>query len=159
MALLGFGAAGCEHLGVAEYGVPHVEFKLSARVVDEAGEPIQGICVEVGRRNKYVDYEEYSGYPFDNNTGYSDYLGVIDARGSMMWSEEDDKAIFTDIDGELNGGEFETTVVDIAELVVKTESGDGHWYRGAYKVDMGDVVMKRKVADEETAEDEQITEE
>lgn len=157
MTMLGFGVAGCEHwLGVAEYGCPHVDFKLSARVVDESGEPIQGICVEVGDRNTMFNYEDYYTYHFDNDTGYSDYLGRIDARVSMM--DIQNKAIFTDVDGELNGGEFAMTVVDIEELIVKTKDGDGSWYRGGYEVALGDVVMKRKAVNQEVVDDEQVNE-
>ena len=42
LALLGISATGCD-FGRVEYGVPHVHFNLKARVVDEAGKPIEGI--------------------------------------------------------------------------------------------------------------------
>ena len=49
-ALLGFGAVACDNGSmddvVAEYGCPHINFSLKARVVDEAGKPIEGIEVQ-----------------------------------------------------------------------------------------------------------------
>ena len=40
LALLGISATGCDFMRV-EYGTPHVHFNLKARVVDEAGKPIE----------------------------------------------------------------------------------------------------------------------
>lgn len=134
MALLGFGAAGCEE-SAAEYGCPNVNFRVTARVVDEAGEPIEGIRVG-------IYHEEWDGGyacgDFENRTGYTDYQGCIDAYGSPFSVPE--KLVFEDVDGEANGGEFETQIIDVVG-VEQTEEGSGHWYGGAYEVHIGDVVM------------------
>ena len=58
--MLGF--ASCDHFGMVEYGCPTVNFSLKARVVDEAGNPIQGIEVRTE-----------DGGRFEYNTGFSDY--------------------------------------------------------------------------------------
>jgi putative lipoprotein (rSAM/lipoprotein system) len=140
-ALLGFGFASCEEIGKAEYGVPHVSFKLKARVVDEAGKPIQGIEVRT------EDDER-----FEYNTGISDYQGNIDAYGGFWPGAERGQVQFIDIDGEANSGEFETQLVKLTN-VEELEAGDGNWYHGAYRVDVGTVVMKLKeVSDEQNNE-------
>ena len=137
--MLGF--ASCDHFGMVEYGCPTVNFSLKARVVDEAGNPIQGIEVRT---------EE--GGRFEYNTGFSDYEGNIDAYGGYFWpGVQNQKVQFIDIDGEANGGEFETLTLQM-ENVTQTEEGSG-WYKGAYSADMGTVTMKLKEKGEETPEE------
>ena len=148
--LLGLlGLSSCEHFfGVVEYGTPHVSFSLKARVVDEAGNPIQGIEV----RTEDGDYFEYK-------TGFSDYQGYIDAYGRYFWpGTERGKVQFIDIDGEANGGEFETLTVQI-ENASQTQEGSGNWYDGAYTADLGTVTMKLKEKSEETPDEEAPAEE
>lgn len=141
--LLGLlGLTSCEHfIGTVEYGCPNVSFSLKARVVDEAGVPIQGIEVRTD-----------DGASFEYNTGFSDYQGYIDARGSFWPGTQHGKVQFIDIDGEANGGEFETLTVDIKNAT-QTEEGSGHWYEGAYAADLGTVTMKLKEKSEETPEE------
>ena len=140
LGLLGF--TSCEHfIGAVEYGTPNVSFSLKARVVDEAGVPIQGIEVRT----------EDGGH-FEYNTGFSDYLGYIDARGTFRPGTEHGKVQFIDIDGEANGGEFETLTVDVNNAT-QTEEGSGGWYEGAYAADLGTVIMKLKEQSEETPDE------
>lgn len=133
LALLGISATGC----VVEYGVPHVHFNLKARVVDEAGKPIEGIEARVKTN--------YNGTPdgirFENRTGVSNYLGEIDAVSGDMWPKSDHEIMFIDPDGEANGGKFESKTVDISDYIVQTDEGDGNWDRGSYVAEIGDVVM------------------
>ena len=118
-----------------EYGTPHVTFRLTARVVDEAGTPIQGIHVRTS-----------DGEQFEYNTGVSDYLGNIEATGAI-WPGAQYEVTFVDIDGPLNGGEFEPLTVETHAYHVK--NGEGEWYEGGYAADMGDVVLKKKVTEDE----------
>lgn len=131
MALLGFGMAGCDGIDRAapEYGCPYVNFNLKARVVDEAGEPIPGI--EVRLNNEWGKLAE------------SDNLGEIDALGSTFPGNQYE-IVFKDVDGEANGGEFETLVLDITDKVEQTAEGEGSWYEGDYKAELGDVTLTRK---------------
>lgn len=133
-ALLGFGAVACDNGSmddvVAEYGCPHINFSLKARVVDEAGKPIEGIEVQT----KNNDF--YSG-------NYSDAEGNIDLNVSM-WPDTNIDLVFTDVDGEENGGEFEALELNIADKVEQVKEGSGSWYEGGYKADLGDVVMTLK---------------
>ena len=141
LGLLGVGAASC--IPVAMYGAPHVEFSLSARVIDEAGNPIQGIEV----RTK-------SGQQFDHNTGYADYLGNIEAVSGSMWPDEQYEVVFLDVDGEYNGGEFESLELNIADKVKQTQKGDGDWYQGSYKAELGDVMLTHKQVDNNNTNEE-----
>ncbi len=140
LGLLGF--TSCEHfIGSVEYGTPNVHFSLKARVVDEAGVPIQGIEVRTEK-----------GGHFEFNTGFSDYQGYIDASGTFKPGTQHGKVQFIDIDGELNGGEFETLTVDVNNAT-QTEEGSGGWYEGAYAADLGTVTMKLKEQSEETPDE------
>lgn len=131
-ALLGFGIDGCARV---EYGTPHVTFRLTARVIDEEGTPIQGIHVRTSE-----------GGQFEYNTGISDYLGNIEAEG-VIWPGAQYEVVFEDIDGPLNGGEFETLTVETHAYNIAP--GEGGWYEGGYAADMGDVVLKKKVTEDE----------
>lgn len=131
-ALLGFGIDGCSRV---EYGTPHVTFRLTARVIDEEGTPIQGIHVRTSEGNQ-----------FEYNTGISDYLGNIEAEG-VIWPGAQYEVVFEDIDGPLNGGEFETLTVETHAYNIAP--GEGGWYEGGYAADMGDVVLKKKVTEDE----------
>lgn len=142
LGLLGVGAASC--IPVAMYGTPHVEFSLSARVIDEAGNPIQGIEV----RTK-------SGQPFDHNTGIADYLGNIEAVSGDMWPGEQYEVVFLDVDGEYNGGEFESLELDISGKVKQTKKGSGDWYQGSYKAELGDVTLTLKAQDDNNTNEEE----
>ena len=139
LGLLGF--TGCELFAPVEYGCPNVSFSLKARVVDEAGVPIQGIEVRTEK-----------GGHFEYNTGFSDYLGYIDASGTFRPGEQHGKVQFIDIDGEANGGEFETLTVDVNNAT-QTEEGSGGWYEGAYAADLGTVTMKLKEKSEEAPDE------
>ena len=132
--LLGFGAVACDNGSmddvVAEYGCPHINFSLKARVVDEAGKPIEGIEVQTKNNDFYTD-------------NYSDAEGNIDLNVSM-WPDTNIDLVFTDVDGAENGGEFETLELNIADKVEQVKEGDGRWYNGEYAADLGDVTMTLK---------------
>ena len=148
MALLGFGLTSCEdgeksHFsGVVEYGCPHVNFALKARVVGQVGTPIQGIEVRLKGDERFY-----------NKTGFSDYMGNIDAYGSV-WPGSQYEVVFVDDDGEANGGQFESVELDITDKVRQTEKGDNRWYEGSYIAELGDVTMTLVAdeGDEESAE-------
>lgn len=137
MTLLGFGASGCAYQApiddvVAEYGCPHVEFHLSARVVDETGTPIKGIEV-------YCD-----GIPlgYENNT--SDSEGNINVVDAYVWPGAQFEVEFVDPDGMENGGDFETLTLDITDKVEQVEEGEGTWYGGGFRAELGEVTLHKK---------------
>ena len=133
LALLGVGAVSCDngmHDQVPEYGCPHMNFSFKARVIDEAGKPIEGIEVQTRNGDFYMD-------------NFSDAEGNIDLT-TGMWPNTNIDVIFTDVDGEENGGEFETLELNISDKVEKVKEGDGRWYNGEYAADLGDVTMTLK---------------
>ena len=105
---------------------------FSAHVVDESGNPIQGI----------YSYPETSA--FYGRSGYSDYQGVISGFAHLHPSELHN-IVFEDIDGEYNGGEYETITVDIYDKLKGINNKPDEWgFVGDCRVDLGDVVMKLK---------------
>jgi putative lipoprotein (rSAM/lipoprotein system) len=139
LALLGFGTIACDNGSmddvVAEYGCPHINFSLKARVIDEAGKPIEGIEVQTKNNAFYMD-------------NYSDAEGNIDLQVSM-WPDTNIDLLFTDVDGKENGGEFATLELNIADKVEQVKEGSGSWYEGSYKADLGNVVMTLKEESDE----------
>lgn len=73
---------------------------FSTTVVDEAGEPIQGI------KAAPVDGE------FVGRTGYSNYEGKISAR-AYLTPRNEWAVCFEDVDGEANGGVYASTTITI----------------------------------------------
>ena len=105
---------------------------FSAHVVDESGNPIQGI----------YSYPEPNA--FYGRSGYSDYQGVISGFAHLHPSEIHN-IVFEDIDGEYNGGEYETVTVNIREQLAGLDNKPDEWgFVGSDVVDLGDVVMKLK---------------
>lgn len=119
-------AVGCEK------EVPHENqyFVLwfSTTVVDEAGEPIQGI------KAAPVDGE------FVGRTGYSDYQGKISAR-AYLTPRTEWAVCFEDVDGEANGGVYASTTITInPKAPVKP---DDWGFVGSDVVTIDKVVLKR----------------
>lgn len=130
--LLGFSGAftGCGNLtdGPVEYGMPHADYELKAMVTDkETSNPIQNIRVI----RQYPEYEyKYGDTLYTNAAGEClfNYDGILMPHNTLRLKIED-------IDGEDNGGLFETKEMDVqftkAEQVKK---GDGHWYDGKFVI-------------------------
>ena len=104
---------------------------FSAEIVDEAGEPIQGI------------YAYPEGGEFDGREGYSNHLGQIFAFGHIKPSRRFVVHI-EDVDGEYNRGEYEGITIDITDKVAPPIAPDKYGYSGSGDVDLGRVVLKRK---------------
>ena len=127
LVLLGLGFTGCDKEEHDSYYVMY----FTARVVDEAGEPIQGI-------HSYLVEEEFNG-----RSGYSDYLGEISGfvHASPYISGD---VVFEDIDGEYNGGCFESVTLNIKSKMIGWDNTPDNWgYTGSAVISVGEVVMKR----------------
>lgn len=141
MALLGFGVS-CnsddkpldDGIGdeVAMYAALYVEFHLSARVVDEGGEPIEGVEV-------YGD-----GQPLDYYSEGSDADGNVNISCPWQWFDRPCVVEFVDTDGEANGGEFESLELDITDRVEETLFTYDSWSVSGYKAELGDVTLNKK---------------
>ena len=129
MVLCGLALSSCEKEPKHE---SYYVLYFCAVVVDEAGNPIQGIC----------SYPE--GGAFYGRSGYSDYKGVISGfahiHPGVLYN-----IVFEDIDGEYNGGEYESITIDIRNQLTGVNNNPDDWgYVGSDVVDLGEVVMKLK---------------
>ena len=101
-------------------------------VVDEAGEPIQGIRA----------YPE--GGSFAGREGYTNYLGEFGGYTHLaprnLWVIH-----FEDVDGEHNRGEYESLSVDITAKVTPPGRPDEWGYTGSCMVQLGNIVLKQKM--------------
>lgn len=127
MALVGFGFTGCEDSPFAQedaYGCPYVTFRMTARVVDSEGRPIEGISV---------------GFSDVGTCAYSDAEGGVDIVKTI--GRVPKEVAFIDKDGAENGGEYATLTLDISKIVEQTGESSGDWHDGDFKAELGDVVM------------------
>ena len=118
--------AGCE-----EKHEPYYVLYVYGTVVDEMGEPIQGI------------YAYPEGGAFAGRNGYADYLGAFGGFDHLAprnrWIMH-----FEDVDGEYNGGEYESLSIDITDMVTPPCQPDEWGFSGSCMVQMGNIVLKRK---------------
>lgn len=106
------------------YGTPYVEFSVKGRVVDSENNPIEGIEVSA---------EEGMQKVLTAKDGSFHYVGEM-----IGFELQELELTFTDIDGEDNGGEFETKTVTVP--VTQTDPGEGSWDNGDYEGEV-DVVL------------------
>jgi len=128
LTLLGFGAASCIRV---EYGCPHVDYRISGQVVNEKGEPVQGIGVLPGWGSFT---EEFDWNLEDLNFGPSADTTGVDGK-FLIYSDDvtcPDKVVLYDTDGEKNG-QYKTTIAPVT--LTQTGKGDNHWYNGTYAAD------------------------
>ena len=118
-------------VGCEEKHEPYYVLTVVGTVVDEAGEPIQGIHA----------YPE--GGDFEGRDGYTDYLGKFGGHAHLaprnQWT-----MIFEDVDGDYNGGEYERLTVDISQKVTAPIAPDEWGYSGSGYVELGTIVLKKK---------------
>ena len=131
IAALGFGTVSCEESGIRggnldAYGCPHVDYRITARVVDEDGNPIKGI--------KVTDV-------YDSHIVDTDDNGEIYIKREQSHSKPDTLK-FIDIDGEENGGEFESKTLIIKDAYETIQEPQG-WFKGEYEANLGDVILER----------------
>ena len=146
ISLLGFSA--CDNGGMMlMYGTPTFDYQADGRVVDEEGNPIEGIRVKVTLGNAWST--KIDGTQVEGGVVYSG------KDGSFTTKKFEDIEIYSltaiDVDGEKNGGEFETQEIRVDLLKPTTEKGDrkGDWYFGVQKYENIEIVMTEKVTQEE----------
>lgn len=134
LAMLGYGCSSTdENRDVEEYGCPYADYVVQGSVTDEAGNPIQGINVK-------APY----GSDLDSQFGQ---IVETDAAGKFALKEfsslRGHEIIFEDVDGEANGGLFQSDTIRVQTLPkTQTEKGNG-WYNGKYEV-QADIKLKKK---------------
>ncbi|MBR1576526.1 MAG: radical SAM-associated putative lipoprotein [Bacteroidales bacterium] len=147
LGLLGF--SGCEWLniggGMVMYGQPHTDFQASGKVTDRSGNAIEGIRVSIRQHRHYANtpnviYDQNDWYYDD--TLYTDAAGRYELKtGITSFNGPDDvTVVFEDVDGEKNGGVFESQTVTPR---VKQTAKAKDWYGGAYSVE-ADAQLEKK---------------
>ncbi len=141
LSLLGFATA-CEKLEQAadEYGVPYATYSVKGKVINQQGEPIPGIQV---------------------NLEHAWYLIQTDANGDFAYDKvetfprEQTRLKFTDIDGPENGS-YQEEIVSITFVENKDFEGGGWHMRDYIVTDPIEVVMRETSPEtpEESPEEE-----
>ncbi len=130
MVLCGLALSSCEKEPKND---PYYVLYFCAEVVDEEGNPIQGI------------YSYPEGGAFYGRSGYSNYLGIIDYGFVHAHPDKLYRVIFEDVDGEANGGEYESVTIDIRSQLTGINNKPDEWgFVGSGVVNPGKVVMKLK---------------
>ena len=146
LSLLGFSACSDERM-MYMYGTPYYDYQADGRVVDEEGTPIEGIQVKVTLGNEWST--KIDGTQVEGGVVYSGKDGLFTTK------KFEDIEIYSltaiDVDGEENGGEFETQEIRVDTLKPTKEKGDrkGDWYFGVQKYENIEIVMTEKVTQEE----------
>ena len=148
MVILGFSSCDKVIDSPAEYGSPNMEYQLKGTVTDEeSGKPIRGIQA----RRVWIGVEEGRAvvHPVDSVT--TDDAGVfvfpLEHAPAYMGSDygENMALVTEDVDGEDNGGHYESDTVMVNKLEMKkVGEGDGKWYKGRYEIRADRKLRKKK---------------
>ena len=118
-------------VGCEEKNNPYYVLTVVGTVVDEAGEPIQGI-------HAYPEGGDFAG-----REGYTNYEGKFGGYAHLaprnQWT-----MIFEDVDGDYNGGEYERLTIDISQKVTAPIAPDEWGSSGSGYVELGTIVLKKK---------------
>lgn len=126
LGVMGFSACSDDpEGGAAAYGSPTADYKYMGTVTDEAGNPIEGINVVL------------SGIV--NATGNASLTLKTDKDGKFATvplkshSTQIESIDFIDVDGEANGGEFESQTITPKDMTkTQTKEKDG-WFVGEFE--------------------------
>ena len=134
-ALIALGFTSCEEME-DEYGSPSRDFQVKGVVTDENGKPIENIRVII--RNAYE-------YGYSPDTTYTDAQGNFSSNVIRDYGFINEQtAYFDDIDGDANGGTFQSDSTSLNDMPSKqTEKGDG-WYEGKYEFEVQQKLKKEK---------------
>ena len=125
---------------VLMYGVPSSAFRYKGLVTDEAGTPVQGIKMSVNMILPTVEEGVKEVYGIDSVL--TDTSGRYQLIGYGANTET--KLLVEDIDGEANGGEFQSDTLDIDfEKRIKIKEGDGNMNGDSYEINQ-DIKLKKK---------------
>lgn len=148
LALLGFSACSDENGDEirSEYGSPIVDYQVKGQVTDAEGNPIEGI--QVIAKPTYGVYTDATNSSWKNaDTTYTDAEGNFESSLLQNVAMEG-KLLFEDVDGEANGGVFQTDSASLQEAeTVQLEERDG-WYMGRYEL-----TLNKQLAKEEPKQD------
>jgi putative lipoprotein (rSAM/lipoprotein system) len=121
IALLAFvGITACSD-SLVEYGSPHADYEIKGTITNrQNSSPIKNIRV-VNQRDTYYNDTVYT----DNDGKYYFSINDYNLVNSVNLKAED-------IDGEENGGDFETKEVDITFTNADKIANGSGWYQGKF---------------------------
>ena len=136
IGMLGFSS--CEEHS-DEYGTPITNFRYWGTVTDEAGNPIEGINVIMsgnilGMPNVKLKTESYM---FDEETCVF-YTGIFSSSDTHIETID-----FVDVDGEENGGDFQSVTITPQDMVEESRIDDMP-PRGTLKEYKATIKLKKK---------------
>lgn len=118
LSLLGFTACNEGGAGggmMCEYGTPTTDFTVKGKVTDAAGVPIKGIVVSSKGLSSFIDGSGLSAVTGEDGTFVTNKIKEFGIDGTL---------VFTDTDGEANGGDFEKRSFTFGEPGTQIELGD-----------------------------------
>lgn len=146
LSLLGFSSCDNGIFGGDEpclYGTPTSSYHFKGTVTNEKGTPVKGI--------KVVAQEVYDGDTTRVDSTYTDSNGNYQTADKSVFSatgyvkEGRLFVSFEDVDGEDNGGEYETAKAVGSDISVKQiKKGDGSWDAGLYELTADKKLNKKK---------------
>ncbi len=128
------------------YGVPTMDYRISGRVKDAKGNPVEGVAVNMLERGLKATADTIYGDQ-DNIRRYLEKNAVkTDRNGNFMISTQDRpqenvRVLVRDIDGKANG-EHQNQLLEIKVDNVDKSNADG-WYLGMFKKDV-DIRLEEK---------------
>lgn len=135
LVLLGFTACDSDDPGngLCDYGTPSADYQVKGKVLDPTGKPIKGVQVVVKDLNAYFVKGE-KDYVVDYDTVYTDVKGEFESDKAHTFSIGSQEVLFHDVDGEENGGEFESATLKTDQMDISQIKEGGSWYSGAYEL-------------------------
>ena len=143
LSMIGYGCSSEEPVmygpDVPMYGVPATEFLYNGLVTDEAGTPVQGIKTSV---KIAIPLSDGKKKVYGQDSVLTDASGHYQMRIMGVKSNET-KLLVEDIDGDANGGEFQSDTLDIDFGKAKIKEGEGQWNGDVYEISQ-DIKLKKK---------------
>ena len=118
----------------AAYGTPTADYIFEGVVTDQAGNPIKGIEVQIDGFFERGTLRTLKHETAADGTYFTDIYKECGFVRSIT---------YTDVDGEENGGEFESLTIKPDDMEkLKLRDGEG-WYGGVFKLS-AEVKLKNK---------------
>jgi len=141
LSLLGFSCSDNDSDGMAEYGVPTTTYTIKGKVINEQGEVIPAIQIEVVKYkgDAYEEKEITHSQP-NGNFAWQGYLTNFGDDATF-------DVITTDIDGELNGS-YQADTTSVTFKKEELTGADGKWNYGKAEKEITIQLKENDVTDE-----------
>lgn len=136
LALLGFES--CDNVVETgeEYGAPYATYQIRGTVTNEGGEPIEGIKGRLGVEVTNPDgsktlHFEYGDSALTDRLGHLNIDNISETTHFLVPGNT--YIELSDTDGEANGGEFATDVINLEDMKKEQLEKGERWYRGKFE--------------------------